>query len=89
MCHFRNWHTRGQATPTPYPIIKMLRGITLRVPQKAERKPSQHPFQNSFLKDMDDFLFDADSALETLINEGIQDEDEMDFDTWLKSSQDF
>ena len=38
---------------------------------------------------MDDFLFDADSALETLINERIQDDQEIDFDTWLKSSQDF
>ena len=38
---------------------------------------------------MDDFLFDADSALETLINEGIQDDEEIDLDTWLKSSQDF
>ena len=38
---------------------------------------------------MDDFLFDADSALETLINEGIQDDEEIDFATWLKSSQDF
>ena len=40
---------------------------------------------------MDDFLFDADSALDALINEGIQEDEDQDkpFDSWLKSSQDF
>ena len=38
---------------------------------------------------MDDFLFDADSALETLINEQEDEEQDKPFDSWLKSSQDF
>ena len=38
---------------------------------------------------MDDFLFDADSALDSLINEGIHEDEETDFDTFLKSSTDY
>jgi hypothetical protein len=38
---------------------------------------------------MDDFLFDADSALDALINEGIQEDQETDFDTFLKSTTDY
>ena len=38
---------------------------------------------------MEDFLFDADSALDALINEGIQEDQETDFDTFLNSSTDY
>ena len=57
------------------------RGITWRVPEWSERKPSQHLFFNSFLKDMDDFL-SPDDLLENFLNEEFEyPREEMDAET--------